>query len=88
MADGHLGKCKVCTRADSTKHRIEHRTEALANHAVQNAVRTGRLSKGPCEICGNPKAHGHHDDYSKPLEVRWLCALHHKQLHKAMKVNE
>lgn len=38
---------------------------------------------------GFHKVQAHHDDYSKPLEVRWLCvphhALHHKQLRQAAK---
>lgn len=46
------------------------------------AVKMGRIKKDPCEICGEIKVDGHHDDYSKPLEVRWLCRLHHNQLHK------
>lgn len=50
--------------------------------AVNNAVRNGRLIKQPCEVCGSRRwVHGHHDDYSKPLEVRWLCAAHHRQHH-------
>lgn len=53
-----------------------------ARTAVGNAIRDGRLSKSPCEICRNPIAHAHHDDYSKPLEVRWLCTTHHAQWHK------
>lgn len=53
-----------------------------AHYAVTNAVRDGRLKKLPCEICGTTKSvHGHHDDYSKPLDVRWLCPTHHQLYH-------
>lgn len=49
-----------------------------ARWAVNNAVRDGRLKKGPCEKCGTTiKVDGHHDDYSKILEVRWLCHTCH-----------
>ena len=48
---------------------------------VQQAIRRGELRRKPCEVCGNRKSHGHHDDYSKPLTVRWLCAKHHQQHH-------
>jgi hypothetical protein len=37
----------------------------------------------PCEVCGAPKTHRHHPDPSKPLEVVFLCPLHHKQIHNA-----
>jgi hypothetical protein len=53
-----------------------------AQIAVNNAVRDGRLTKGACEVCGATDSHGHHDDYSKPLEVRWLCAKHHAEEHR------
>jgi len=47
-----------------------------------NAIRSGRISKEPCEVCGSKsRIHAHHDDYSKPLEVRWLCAKHHQEWH-------
>ncbi len=52
-----------------------------AHNAVNNAVRDGRLIKLPCEFCGDEKVHGHHKDYSKPLEVIWLCAKCHNRLH-------
>ena len=53
-----------------------------ARNAVYHAVAKGRLSRGPCEVCGATKGvHGHHDDYSKPLDVRWLCHTHHVELH-------
>lgn len=42
------------------------------------------LKSNPCIKCG-AKAHGHHENYDKPLEVVWLCPLHHKARHKEMK---
>jgi hypothetical protein len=50
---------------------------------VNKALRTGALVRQPCEVCGNPKTDGHHDDYAKPLAVRWLCRSHHRQHHIA-----
>lgn len=52
-----------------------------AHIMVGNAIASGRLVKQPCEICGFQDTHGHHDDYSLPLVVRWLCAHHHKEWH-------
>jgi ribosomal protein S27AE len=56
-----------------------------ARVAVGKAVNAGRLVKQPCESCGNVKAQAHHDDYSKPLEVRWLCTPCHAAEHRASK---
>ncbi len=39
-------------------------------------LRRGKLKEEKCEVCGG-KAQMHHDDYSKPLEVRWLCRKDH-----------
>lgn len=53
---------------------------------VKQAVKSGKIKKLPCEVCGKTKRiHGHHDDYSKPLDVVWLCALHHKERHKQLR---
>lgn len=52
-----------------------------AQNAIGNAVRDGRIQRLPCEQCGAEKAQAHHDDYSKPLDVRWLCAWCHAQHH-------
>jgi hypothetical protein len=51
-----------------------------ARVALNRAVMEGKVTKQPCH-CGNPKAEAHHDDYSKPLEVRWLCRKHHQEAH-------
>ncbi|TXH55919.1 MAG: hypothetical protein E6Q97_07710 [Desulfurellales bacterium] len=62
------------------KNNVEKRK---AHSAVNYAVRSGRIKKLPCEVCGSKvRIQGHHDDYSKPLEVRWLCQVHHKELHR------
>lgn len=46
------------------------------------AIRSGQLVKQPCQVCGDPKSQAHHDDYSKPLEVQWLCSKHHGERHR------
>lgn len=52
------------------------------------ALRKGRLVKPTvCPVCGktvdNPRQmHGHHADYSKPLEVAWACYLCHLRAHR------
>ena len=38
------------------------------------------LEPKPCKICGD-KAEAHHEDYDKPLEVQWLCKVHHREAH-------
>lgn len=60
------------------------RAEKRAQHIVEYEIRTGRLIPQPCEVCGE-KAEAHHDDYSKPLDVRWLCRIHHCALHVAQR---
>lgn len=56
-----------------------HLDEARAKWQVRYAVKMGRLIRLPCEVCGSPKSEAHHDDYSKPLDVRWLCRPHHRE---------
>lgn len=53
-----------------------------ARAAVRNAVRSGHLARQPCEVCGDDDVHAHHDDYGKPLDVRWLCPRHHGEAHR------
>ncbi len=128
MGDGHLNKCKECTKKDSNKnrednldyyleydkkranlpHRLAQRKEykktdagkitrgrALrkweknnrhkknAHMKVQRAIIKGTVIRQPC-FCGK-KAEAHHEDYSKPLDVVWLCDFHHKERHKEIR---
>ena len=40
-----------------------------------------KLDKKPCEICKDSYTHKHLTDPNQPLSVRYLCPLHHKQVH-------
>ena len=127
MLDGHLNKCKECTRNDvrsnraarleyyreydrqrlhtekrekstakykaSDKYRVVQAKKlkkyrklfperSLAHSKVRHALRSGKLKRLPCEVCGDEKSQAHHHDYSKPLDVQWLCDFHHREWHR------
>ena len=48
---------------------------------VHLALHFGMLHRQPCEVCGATKVQAHHTDYTKPLEVHWLCHAHHRAAH-------
>jgi len=54
---------------------------------LHNAIRKGTVERQPCEVCGDPKSEGHHFDYTKPLEVRWLCRKHHREIENQTRTN-
>jgi ribosomal protein S27AE len=71
--------------AKAKKKWLENNTVKRAAHIILgNAVRDGKIVKlDVCEECGEGgKIHGHHDDYSQPLYVRWLCPKCHADWHK------
>lgn len=70
-------------RISSLKSKQRYPDKTRARNAVSNAIRDGRLERQACEVCGAPRAQAHHDDYSRPLDVRWLCRDHHEQYHHA-----
>lgn len=53
-----------------------------ARYMTRNAIRHGKLIRGICEVCQTKTVEAHHDDYSKPLDVRWFCMIHHKEKHE------
>ncbi len=59
-----------------------NREKVRAHDAVYYAIKTGKLTRGKCEECGSPNTHAHHDDYTRKLDVRWLCAVCHAAVHE------
>lgn len=50
-----------------------------AHHKVRYALAAGKLKRTPCVVCGVTTVQAHHEDYSKPLDVIWLCPIHHHE---------
>ena len=64
----------------------EGRRKLSARYKLHAAVQAGKIKRQPCEVCGSTKRiHGHHDNYDKPFDVKWLCALHHQARHKELR---
>lgn len=65
-----------------TGHSPEERKKRIKARGILNHyLRDNRVQRPKCEIC-NEIAEAHHDDYDKPLDVKWLCRKHHRQYHK------
>ena len=62
------------------------RAHARAEVALMR--RQGKLFDGPCEVCSSPYTHAHHEDYAKPLEIRWLCGSHHTRYHAKLRAGK
>lgn len=78
---------KAAIRRNSLNFIAKNPDKRIAHVLLGNAVRDGRVSKPDrCSSCGSKPSsirylHGHHDDYSRPLDVTWLCAKCHYDLH-------
>ena len=70
-------------RRKATQNYRKDKVRKQAHYDLNNAIKYGRIVKpNNCSNCGvdcNP--HGHHDDYSKALDVRWLCTKCHNKFH-------
>jgi hypothetical protein len=89
---GCVSYCKSCKKLkDSALVRTDYKAikdkwrkqfpdRKNAQMKVYRALKNGVLTKEPCFICGE-KSEAHHPDYSRPLDVVWLCAPHHRQAH-------
>jgi hypothetical protein len=66
--------------------RAAHPEKERARRLIGYSIRSGKIERKPCEVCG-ARAEAHHEDYSRPLDVRWLCFRHHREAHGQVVVN-
>ena len=62
----------------SIRYKKRYPERHRARWMVRNAIMNGVLTRLPCLVCGDSPSHAHHEDYSRPLDVTWLCASHHR----------
>lgn len=67
-----------------------HLKEKNARNIVGLRIHRGTIIKPTiCSICFKEfpinKIHGHHSDYSKPLDVIWCCPQCHNNIHKELR---
>ncbi len=80
-------------KRNATEHRRKYKSSAntdywpkkKAHDAVHIAIKNGSMVRSDCEYIHHGDCSGniqaHHEDYDKPLDVRWLCVRHHKLVH-------
>ena len=78
----HSPEGKMARKITDFNNKVKFPEKIRARQMVGQALYYGTLMRKPCEVCGIKKVDAHHDDYKKPLKVRWLCDKHHKELHK------
>lgn len=71
-------------REEAREYLKERRITKIGNahNKVWELIKNGKIQKQPCELCGSEMAEAHHDNYNKPLEIRWLCKKCHAEWHK------
>lgn len=62
------------------KYRRSNPEKFRARSAIRRVVSNEKMERQPCEVCGYFPAEAHHDDYKRPLDVRWLCLTHHLEI--------
>lgn len=68
-------------KAYEARRRIRDREKIRSRKILHNAIRDGKLIRPEsCSVsgCDGKDIEGHHEDYSKPLKVTWLCRSCHK----------
>ena len=63
------------------KWRLRNPNGAYAQRLINYYIKIGKIKRKNCEFCKEENVYAHHDDYYKPLEVRWMCPSCHAKYH-------
>ena len=78
-------KGKISSRKAVDNYRERYPEKEKARRLVYYYIRKGLIKRGTCKKCGAKKTDAHHEDYSKPLVVSWLCRKCHAETHRGRK---
>lgn len=92
LRNNYYSLCRECTKREKRKYYHENKHKLLKAKSLRAKNYPEKLIAKdkakyyikkilPCRVCNSNKTERHHPDYSKPLEVIFLCHEHHIQLH-------
>lgn len=75
---------KLVSKKVTDNMKVKYPEKTKARNMLNASIIKGVIQKpDTCESClEKVRVCGHHDDYSKPLDVRWLCYPCHTEWHK------
>jgi hypothetical protein len=75
---------KETARKAKRNYELNYPYKKMAVTAIGNAIKNKKIIRPTnCQVCDKQgKIHAHHDDYTKPYDVRWLCIKCHVHWHK------
>jgi hypothetical protein len=74
-------KRKAWRTNQQRKQRKKSPIKSYCRQVTSRAVKSGKLIKTCCVVCGMAKVEAHHYDYYDPMNVKWLCRKHHREIH-------
>lgn len=75
--------CIVCMKKCIYEREGKNKNKVHAKRKLNNAIEHGTIRRGLCVCCGRSEnVDGHHEDYSKPLDVIWMCRSCHMKHHR------
>lgn len=78
-------KGKEAIKRSKQAQRERNPDRLAARSALRHALVAGKVRKWPvCAMpcCQETRVQAHHADYSRPLDVVWLCKAHHSAAHR------
>jgi hypothetical protein len=90
LNEGYCVSCKIFRKQQIRPFRTEEQKfKDKIRKITWKAIEAGILVRMPCEVCETINdVQAHHDDYNKPLDVRWLCRKHHREHHNNEKIKD